>query len=63
MRSLQSNDFIERFTATGTFSVPVDDKVADLKRLLSYAVEETGIGACRKMGYGRGILVELEEVE
>lgn len=61
MRSLQSNDYIERFTATGTFNVHVDDKVADLKRLLSYAVEETGIGACRKMGYGRGILVELEE--
>jgi hypothetical protein len=62
MRSLQSNDYIERFTATGTFCVHMEDKVADLKRLLSYAVEETGIGACRKMGYGRGVLTSFEEV-
>ena len=61
MRSLQKNDYIEQFSAVGTFSVPVDEKVADLKRLIGFAVEETGVGACRKMGFGRGVLVDLVE--
>jgi CRISPR/Cas system endoribonuclease Cas6 (RAMP superfamily) len=60
MRSRQRNEFIQDFTATGTLSIPGDVKVADLRRLLDYAVEEVGVGASRKMGFGRGVVVSLD---
>jgi len=67
-RSWQENEFIggylgegSPFTATGTAAVEPTAKVDDLKRLFAYAVEEIGLGASRKMGFGRGRVVELTE--
>jgi len=61
MRSRQVNEFISDFVASGTVSVADYVKVSDLKRLFAHAFAETGVGAARKMGYGRGELVTLEE--
>ncbi len=60
MRNRQRNEFIENFTATGTVSIPSDVKVEDVRRLLEYAIEDIGVGASRKMGYGRGVVVSLD---
>jgi hypothetical protein len=60
MRNHQVNPFIQTFTATGTVSIPTDVKAEDLRRLLDYAVGEIGVGASRKMGYGRGMVVSLQ---
>jgi hypothetical protein len=60
MRSRQCNEYVENFTATGTVSIPSDVKVEDLRRLLEYAVGEIGVGASRKMGFGRGVVIALE---
>jgi len=59
-RSLQENEFIEKFLATGSISVSTDAKADVLKRLFAYAFDEVGVGAARKMGYGRGRLVKCE---
>ena len=60
MRNRQRNEFIEEFTATGTLSIPSDVKVEDVRRLLDFAIEDIGVGASRKMGYGRGVVVSLD---
>ena len=59
-RSLQENEVLEHFTAAGTLSVPTDTKLDALKRFLSYAFDEIGLGAARKMGYGRGALLTCD---
>lgn len=69
MRSFQENEFIgncalanvfdRQFVAVGTISLPDDspDALPDtVKRLLTVAVEKTGLGAARKMGFGRGAI-------
>ncbi len=58
-RSRQQNYVIEHFEATGTIEVIKDVKVEDFRRLLAVALEDTGVGAARKMGYGRGEVVSL----
>lgn len=71
MRSLQENEFIgncsmasvfgKEFPAVGTLSIPedADEKfVGTLKRVFIAALGEVGIGAARKMGFGRGVLKE-----
>jgi len=59
-RSFQENEFIGRyldvgepFAASGT--IECDERDADtVKALVAKAVEITGVGASRKMGFGRG---------
>ncbi len=67
-RDFQRNEFIGvhfkeglLFTARGSVEVEPTAKVDDLRRLFAYAVEEIGVGAARKMGFGRGRVVELTE--
>ena len=64
-RSWQENEYVgcyldagEPFIAQGTIAV-ADQKAADtVKSLLTAAVEMVGVGAARKMGFGRGAIVE-----
>lgn len=60
MRSHQVNDYIEDFVATGTFRVSDSVNVDDLRRILESGVETVGVGASRKMGYGRGEVVSFD---
>jgi len=62
-RSFQSNEFIgqyldqgEPFEAVGYLTVPDDKTERYVKDLLNVAVTTIGIGACRKMGFGRGVI-------
>lgn len=53
-RGMRSNPYIENFTATGT--IEVEESMVDpqaLMNLLVFSGRVTGIGASRKMGYGR----------
>lgn len=72
-RSLQCNELIginpmtgegKPFVAKGRFFVEPDtmkpQQLEALKRFVSHALQETGIGASRKMGCGRGKLVSME---
>jgi len=64
-RSFQENEYIgmyldvgEPFEATGTIAV-ADAKQGDtVKALFAAAVETIGVGAARKMGFGRGTIVD-----
>ena len=64
-RSFQENEYLgcylnkgEPFEAKGTIAV-ADAKQADtVKALLTAAVEMIGVGAARKMGFGRGRIAE-----
>ncbi len=58
-RNLQTSYVITNFKATGTVELLADAKVADLERLLKFALMQIGLGSSRKMGYGRGELVSL----
>ena len=58
-RSRQVNDVITDVTASGVIELLPEAKEDDLERLIKYALEQTGIGAARKMGYGRGVLREF----
>jgi hypothetical protein len=60
-RDHQVNECLRDFVATGTLSVASDAKSDDLRRLLTYALEEVGVGASRKMGFGFGELAEFED--
>lgn len=60
-RSFQENEFIgqyidkgEPFCAIGTISFGDSKQEQTVKALLASAVERIGIGAARKMGFGRG---------
>jgi len=60
-RSWQENEFIgqyldngEPFKASGTISLADHKQVDTVKAILTKAVETTGLGAARKMGFGRG---------
>lgn len=53
-RSLRSNEVIDGFDATGVISFDPDEVKPDTARgLLAYAGKYVGMGAARKMGYGR----------
>lgn len=62
-RSRQRNEFIRDFAATGTIDCEPDAKLDQLQRFLEYAFREVGVGASRKMGYGRGRIESLEEAK
>ena len=53
-RALRQNPYIENFEATGTLTYTTD-VFDDLKLtdFLTFAGREVGIGACRKLGWGR----------
>jgi len=60
-RSFQENEYIgcyldagEPFEATGTIAVADAKQAETVKALLTAAVELVGVGAARKMGFGRG---------
>jgi len=62
-RSWQENEYIGRyldqgepFTAEGLLSIAEEKSVPTVKALLEAAVRDKGIGAARKMGFGRGVL-------
>lgn len=55
-RALRENPYIADFTATGTlayFSEDLRSEGASLYEFLSWAGQRIGVGASRKMGYGR----------
>jgi len=52
-RGLRSNEYIENFTATGTLHVISDVAEQKLLDFLRFAGREVGIGASRKLGWGR----------
>lgn len=61
-RRLHSNEVIESFAAAGSVSFDPDVlKPATVEALFRYVLVHVGIGACRKMGFGRGSLAELTE--
>lgn len=62
-RSFQQNDFIghyldagEPFECAGIVNLPVSDEKTEqvVKSLFNVAVRDIGVGAARKMGFGRG---------
>jgi len=59
-RDHQVSPVIRDFEAVGTFSIVHDAKPEELKRVMAFALEEVGVGASRKMGYGRGAIVSFE---
>jgi hypothetical protein len=61
-RNLQENEVIRDFTAAGAVVIVADAKIEELKRLVAYAVRNTGVGAARKMGFGRAELKLFAEV-
>lgn len=53
-RGFRSNEYISDFTAEGTISFNPDFVSPDaLKALIIWGGENVGLGACRKMGWGR----------
>lgn len=62
-RRLTVNDVIKDFEAQGTISLDPDEvKPETARALLVYAGKYIGVGAARKMGYGRFAVAEMREV-
>ena len=66
-RSHQENEYIgvyldkgEPFTACGVIGVDDEKQVDTVRDLLTAVVERIGIGAARKMGFGRGTVTGFE---
>ncbi len=60
-RGLRTNPYIKDFTATGEVTYPKDlVKPETLVRFIAFAGSDVGIGASRKMGWGR-FKVQVEE--
>jgi hypothetical protein len=58
-RSLQSNAFIENFTAKGKLQLSEGIKIDDLLRMIRWGGQEIGIGASRSQGYGRFVVTQF----
>lgn len=52
-RRLQANDYIADFKATGELRLVNDDMVKQARDFFVFGGREVGVGACRKMGWGR----------
>jgi len=53
-RRLSKNEAIQQFTAVGTLTFDKSDvSEKAVRELLQYAGKYVGVGACRKMGFGR----------
>lgn len=61
-RRFMENEYIENFTAKGTIRFAPTLKADSIHKLVTYAFASIGVGACRKMDYGRGV-VEAFDVE
>lgn len=59
-RRFTEDEYIKDFEAAGEIRFEDSLKPDAIKGLLSYAFESVGVGACRKMDYGRGRVVEFE---
>jgi hypothetical protein len=60
-RGFRRSFYIENFTATGEISFnPSFVKPDILRSLIEFGGANVGVGACRKMGWGRFVLVEME---
>ena len=57
------NGVIENFEAVGTVEIDSKFKLKDFDNLLTFALSECGLGGCRKMGYGRGEISTMKQVE
>lgn len=62
-RSWQENDYIGRyldkgepFTAEGVLTIADEKSAPTVKAILEKAVQDKGVGAARKMGFGRGVV-------
>jgi hypothetical protein len=63
-RTLRSNEVIRHCTAAGTIRLDADAvKPASFRALLEYAGKHVGIGASRKMGFGRFTVREFKAIE
>jgi hypothetical protein len=63
-RALRENPYIAGFTATGTLAYFPDDlrnQGESLQEFLTWAGQRIGVGASRKMGYGRFTVARWEE--
>lgn len=60
-RGLRENEYIESFSITGTMSWYENDlhHADELPDFLGWAGQRIGIGACRKMGFGRFLVKEF----
>jgi hypothetical protein len=61
-RRRQVSEVIVNFDAVGKVEVHQKFKVEEFTTLLSAALEDTGVGSCRKMGYGRGAVTKIVAV-
>ena len=64
-RSWQENEYVGRyldtgapFDASGVITIPDAKQVDTVKAILTQAVEAIGVGAARKMGFGRGKIAQ-----
>jgi hypothetical protein len=57
------SEVITDFPCVGTVEINEMFKEKDFHNLLTYALSETGLGSCRKMGYGRGSIMSIEEAD
>jgi len=57
-RRLQTDEYIADFTATGQVRLVNDDLVKQAREFVAFGGREIGIGACRKMGWGRFTIME-----
>lgn len=53
-RQHQEHPYLENFDAYGHVIVRAGQKLGDLGRIMEHTINTVGIGAARKMGYGRG---------
>lgn len=59
-RSLRVDDYLSSFTATGVLALVNEELLAKAKLFLAWAGHEIGVGAARKMGWGRFELARWE---
>jgi hypothetical protein len=59
-RRYTEDEYIENFAAKGTITFDDSLKAEAVKGLLVYALGSIGVGACRKMDYGRGAVEEFK---
>lgn len=59
-RRYSEDEYIKDFSAQGIVEFADAMKPANVKELFAFAIESVGVGACRKMDYGRGELVEFK---
>jgi hypothetical protein len=59
-RRLEVNDYIEDFLATGTLWLTAEDREKRAREFIAFGGREIGLGAARKMGWGRFVLEDWQ---